>query len=72
MASAWASRQIWPPHQHQSRRAYGGLPSSAVWVLYRNIMRVWRYMFVPATMLVIGGFYYSRILFSGACVDPGP
>ncbi len=30
-------------------------PSSAAWVLYQNMIRIWNYMFIPATFAVIGG-----------------
>lgn len=31
-------------------------PSSSAWVLYRNMMRIWGLLFVPATALVLTGF----------------
>jgi len=30
-------------------------PSSANWILYQNMIRVWNLMFTPATLLVIAG-----------------
>ena len=33
-------------------------PSSALWVLYQNMMRVWRYLFSAATAAVILGLLF--------------
>jgi phosphohistidine phosphatase SixA len=41
-------------------------PSSETWVLYQNMMRVWNYLFTPATFMVILGM----LLFAYAVLTP--
>jgi phosphohistidine phosphatase SixA len=47
--------RMWPSPRPSSRRLPRGFvqrpPSSAAWVLYQNMMRVWSNAFVPATVL---------------------
>ncbi len=47
--------RMWPSRRPSSRRLPRGFvqrpPSSAAWVLYQNMMRVWSNAFVPATAL---------------------
>ncbi|MCL4298024.1 MAG: hypothetical protein KJ077_19935 [Anaerolineae bacterium] len=33
-------------------------PSSATWILYQNMMRVWNWMFTPATYAVVAGLLF--------------
>jgi phosphohistidine phosphatase SixA len=42
-------------------------PSSSAYVLYQNMMRIWTWMFLPATVCVICGFF----IFTAAVFRPG-
>jgi len=42
-----------PPRGHRRRWLPLRQPSSAAWVLYRNMMRIWYTLFTPATFLVV-------------------
>ncbi|NUO09971.1 MAG: hypothetical protein HUU08_15075 [Candidatus Brocadia sp.] len=36
-------------------------PSSSLWVLYQNMMRIWRYLFTPATYIALLGILFLAI-----------
>ncbi len=36
-------------------------PSSAVWVLYQNMMRIWKYLFGAATLTVLLGLFFLSV-----------
>jgi phosphohistidine phosphatase SixA len=36
-------------------------PSSAIWVLYQNMVRIWRYLFMTATAAVILGLFFLAV-----------
>ena len=42
-------------------------PSSAAWILYQNMLRVWTYLFTPATAAVITGL----LALAYAALEPG-
>ena len=57
-------RRFWgatPPPEDSAKRPKWLVwrpPSSAAWVLYQNMMRVWSNLFTPATCAVVGGLLF--------------
>lgn len=52
-----------PPPKTQKRPTWlvWRPPSSAVWILYQNMMRIWRYLFTPATYLGVLGMFFLAL-----------
>ncbi len=52
-----------PPKEPQQRPTWlvWRPPSSAVWVLYQNMMRIWRYLFTAATYAVLLGIFFLAV-----------
>lgn len=47
----WAERSEWTERKWLIQRP----PGSATWVLYQNMIRIWNWLFTPATWAVIAG-----------------
>lgn len=52
-----------PPKKHRKRPLWlvWRPPSSSVWVLYQNMMRIWCYLFTPATYIALLGILFLAI-----------
>ena len=59
----WSRRSLSPKMTNPRRHAGRSAPSSAVWVLYQNMQRTWRLLFVvPATYATGVGIVARRRL----------